>query len=524
MIDGTQLEDIYALSPLQGGILFHTLYTPHAGLYIEQLSFSQRNIDITLFQRAVQFVVGCHAALRASFHWEELSNPVQIIHSAVEVPLSIYDWSHLSATQRDTELAEFLAADRLQGFDLQVPPLLRLAAFQVEDEAVILVFSHHHLLMDRWSQNIFLQEVYAAYNSVLNGDLKHAAPEDTTYSKYIGWLQQQDLVSAEQFWKKELQHFSELTRIALPKPSVPAPPGEAIWEASLPEPLSTAIQMLARQYSLTTSTILQGAWGLLLSTYTGKSDLAWGMVVSGRPVEIDGAEHAIGLFINTLPVRVKLELNLTIAQWLVMLGAHLREVQLFFYTPLAQIQQWSGLGAGNGLFEALFVYQNLPFDETLWQAVDKLQIEHIEQHSGGSNYPLALTVSPQQGLQTTIQLRFSFDRARFDTVFIEHMAANYEALLNEIVSAPEQTLMSLSGLSLNEQHILLNNFSSGLPLEKSSLLLHELIEMQVARTPQGVAVIADDATLTYAELDRRANAVAYDLRILGVGPNKSSAY
>ncbi len=248
-MDARTIEDIYPLSPMQQGMLFHSLYEGHSGVYFEQTSWTLHgSLDRAAFSRAWQQVIDRHSALRTSFVWEELDEPVQVVHRQVVVPFTFEDWRGLNPEAQAARLEAFMAADRAQGFDLLAPPLMRLALLQVDDQTHHFIWSHHHLLLDGWSQPVLFGEVFALYEAALRGRTARL-PMPRPYRDYIAWLQEQDRSAAEAHWRRTLAGFAAPTQL-MPVPVSPAAPGGdpagyLIHSDALDEQATTALQTRA---------------------------------------------------------------------------------------------------------------------------------------------------------------------------------------------------------------------------------------------------------------------------------------
>ena len=275
-----QIEDIYPLSPMQQGLLFHALYDPKSQLYFEQYSCTvQGHLDFSAFQRAWQQVVDRHSALRASFCWEGLSKPVQVIRRRVPLTCQRQDWRDLSADEQETQLGIFLEADRERGFDLSRAPLIRLALLQLADTQYQFIFSHHHLLFDGWSLPLILKEVFASFEAFQRGE-DLALPDIRPYRDYIAWLQEQDRTAAEAFWRKTLQGFVATTplRGSWESNNVHGSAGQNDQQQiELSAHATGRLKSLARQEHLTLNTLVQGTWALLLSRFSGQPDVVFGV-------------------------------------------------------------------------------------------------------------------------------------------------------------------------------------------------------------------------------------------------------
>jgi hypothetical protein len=335
------IEDIYELSPMQKGMLFHTLYSPDSGVYFEQRScLLEGNLNIELFQKAWQFVIERHPILRTAFYWEEVEKPLQVVYQTIELPWLIEDWRDPEAHQN---LEDFLVKDRQKGFDLDKPPLMRCALLRVRENAYYFVWSHHHLLMDGWCNGILLKEVFDCYEASIKGK-KLSLTLPRPYRDYIIWLQEQDLTQAESYWKQVLNNFTEPTTFKVKQLQLQEHYQEK--KRILSTDLTTQLQTFAKENRLTLNTIIQGIWGYILSRYSGENDVVFGATVSGRPPMLTGIDSIIGLFINTLPIRVQINPDASLITWLQQLQAQQIEREQYSYSSLIDIQGWSEIPRG----------------------------------------------------------------------------------------------------------------------------------------------------------------------------------
>ena len=396
------ITDLYELSPMQQGMLFHSLYSPESGIYFEQRSCKLKgNLNISAFKTAWQKVIERHTILRTAFYWEEVEKPLQVVHNQVDLSWIEENWQGLTINQQTDKLEEFLQADRQQGFDLNKPPLMRCALLQIQTSEYYFVWSHHHLLMDGWCNGILLKEVFSFYQAAISGKSLFLPPP-RPYRDYIEWLQQQDIALSEQFWRDKLKGFTAPTPLIKDSRTVTSPQDIVSEEQiRLPIKLTTEIQNLAQENRLTLNTIAQGIWAILLSRYSGENDIVFGATVSGRPPNLPGVESIVGLFINTLPVRVNLSGEEEFLPWLQQLQTQQIEQESFSYSSLIDIQQWSDVPPGVGLFESLVIFENYPvsIDAVLQGWSDDLQITQARGFER-TNYPLSLTVIP--GAETVI--------------------------------------------------------------------------------------------------------------------------
>ncbi|HEX7243841.1 MAG TPA: amino acid adenylation domain-containing protein, partial [Longimicrobiaceae bacterium] len=509
------VEDVYPLTPLQEGMLFHALYAPGSGVYVGQSAFLLEGpLDAEALERAWQGAVGRHEALRAGFAWEGLPRPLQVIRREAKVPFRREDWRGLDEAGREARLQEFLTADRVEGFDVGRGPLMRLALFRVGEEEHQLVWTNHHLILDGWSLSVIFRDVLGLYAAYARGEAPQAVP-GRRYRRYVEWLERQDRARAERFWREALAGFGAPTPVPVVRERASEESGPGAAKLSLSEKWTGALQEQARRRGVTLSTMVQGAWALLLSRYAGEEDVVFGATVSGRPPELAGAEETVGLFINTLPVRVRLRGEATLGEWLGQLQREQVEAREYEYAPLVEVQRWSEVPRGESLFESLVVFENFPVDQAVAEESGGLDGLRVRTTQGihQTNYPLVLIAHPADGLAVEVR----YDRRRVEAEMAQRLADQVGVVLEAMAADAGLHLPDVSLLREPERALVLRGWNDTATGYRWTCL-HELFAEQAARTPGAAAVAFGSDELTYAELDRRANRVAHALRRRGVGP------
>ncbi|WLG66450.1 non-ribosomal peptide synthetase [Pseudomonas brassicacearum] len=499
-----QLDDLYPLSPMQQGLLFHTLYEQAAGEYINQLRVDVQGIDAQRFADAWQATLDAHEILRSGFVWQgDLEQPLQIVRRQVELPFTALDWrgrDHLAEA-----LNERAEAERRQGFDLTQAPLLRLVLVQTEAERWHLIYTHHHILMDGWSNAQLLGEVLQRYS----GRLPKA--NVGRYRDYIAWLQRQDAQLSETFWTDQLAALQEPTRLARVISVGEIHSGHGDHFQTLDASRTQALEQFARQQKVTLNTLVQAAWLLLLQRYTGHDSVAFGATVAGRPADLPGIEQQVGLFINTLPVIAAPRPDQSVGAWLQAVQAQNLSLREFEHTPLADIQRWAGQG-GEALFDNILVFENYPIAQALAEGAGQGavfgEVTHLEQ----THYPLSVAVT----LGQTLALHYSFDRAHFSPAAIEGISAHLLQLLERFAESAVRNLGQIALVSAEEQaRQQAANLAQPYPTD---IAVHQRIAHLAAQKPQATAVIFDGQRFSYGDIDRRANQLAHALIARGVGP------
>ena len=383
-----QLEDILPLSPLQEGLLFHALYDARApDVYTVQLVLAlQGRLDEDGLKAAAQALIERHAGLRAAFRHEGLSRPVQIIVPGAQAPWRSIDLSLLDAGDREQRLAGILEEDRAERFDVGCPPLMRFALIRLSAEEHRLVLTNHHLLMDGWSMPVLVRELLTLYAQ--HGDAG-ALPRVTPYRDYLAWVAAQDRAAALAAWQDALAGLDEGTRIAPPdRARAPVAPEQITHLLS--ETLTTRLSEQARRHGLTLNTLIQAAWGMLLGRLSGRDDVVFGVTVAGRPPEIAGIEQMVGLFINTLPLRMRLPAGKPLLTLLREVQESQSRLMAHQHVGLAEIQALAGVGE---LFDTLAVFENYPAERASFaEASGGLRLTDVAGHDAH-----ALSVEPDGG-------------------------------------------------------------------------------------------------------------------------------
>ncbi|HDQ9890450.1 TPA: non-ribosomal peptide synthase/polyketide synthase [Pseudomonas aeruginosa] len=499
------IEDIYPLSPMQHGMLFHSLYEQASGDYLNQLRVDVHGLDPARFRAAWQAALDSHDILRAGFLWQgDLEQPLQVIHKHLELPFAEHDWRGREALAE--ALDELAASERRRGFELEHAPLLRLVLVRMDEERYHLVYTHHHILLDGWSSAQLLGEVLARYTG------EQAERTGGRYRDYIAWLQAQDKRVSEAFWKEQLAELLEPTRLAQAVAAEREQVGSGQFQRSLPPARTARLKTFAQRHAVTLNTLVQAAWSLLLQRYTGQDTVVFGATVAGRPAELAGIERQIGLFINTLPVVATPQPGMRLTDWLQEVQARSLALREQEHTPLFEIQRWAGLG--EALFDSLLVFENYPVAEALEKgSPGGVRFGPVSNHEQ-TNYPLTVAL----GVGDSLSLQYSYDRQAFSDAAVEQLDRHLVNLLEGFVDNAERTLVELSLLDAEERALidsLWNRSESGFP---ASLLIHQRVAERARLAPDAPAVLFDDQVLSFAELDSRANRLAHALIARGVGP------
>ncbi|MGW3124692.1 non-ribosomal peptide synthetase, partial [Streptomyces sp. NPDC001107] len=513
----TSLEAVLPLSPLQEGMLFHALYDEDGvDVYNMQAALELTGeLSAKRLLLALDALLERHPNLRAGFLRRRSGEPIQAIPRSVETPWTEIDLSHLDGERQRARLGELLTQDRLRRFTMATGPLVRFTLVRLAEDRHVLVFTNHHILLDGWSLPIVFRELFQLY--VREGDAS-TLPPVVPYGNYLEWLGRQDRTEAENAWRTELAGLDEPTLVA---PGVSDTAEGLLHRVALelPGQLTSALTRTARHRGLTTNTVVQGAWALLLSLLTDSQDVVFGATVAGRSPELPGVERMVGLLINTVPVRVRLDLGEPLDALLTRIQEEQSALLPYQHLGLADIRKLTG---GGELFDTSVVFENYPIDPaTARRAIPGLGIslldEGITDTPEGAHYPLSLAVFP--GARMRLELVYRADA--FDRGTVDGLTARLRTLLETFADTPDTLVGRVEWLTATERAALETAHGPvrGLP----DATLPELFEAQVRRTPDAVALVFRDERLTFAGLNERANRLARLLVEHGAGPERHVA-
>jgi amino acid adenylation domain-containing protein/non-ribosomal peptide synthase protein (TIGR01720 family) len=445
-------EAILALTPLQQGILYHTLSAPTSGIYVEQFScLLQGALDIPALRTAWHQVIAATPVLRSAIQWEGLRVPVQVVSTQVPLPWSDFDWQCLPQSEQASLCAEVLLADRQQGFALMDAPLMRLILIHLSESRYRLIWTHHHLLLDGWSVALVLEEVLAAYEALRHGQVP-ALQSRMPFRDYLRWLRQQDSRAEQAYWQRALQGIASPTALPFADRQESRPRTAQTARTyrqrriQLSADLSAKLADLARKEQVTLNTVMQGMWALVLRHSGGEPRVLFGITVAGRPPHLAGIESAIGLFINTLPLCVELPGQARVGVWLRALQRQNLELRQYAHTPLVQIQEWSQIARGQPLFASLLVFENYPERIDLQRGIGGIVPQDLTLFER-TNYPVTLVINP--GERLALQLDCAGDHVEDEDLL--RLLARCQEVLQALVADPAGALSTLAALPGQDQ-------------------------------------------------------------------------
>ncbi len=499
------VQDIYPLTPTQQGILFHTLKDPESEVYFEQFRCTiSGKLNEGIFTAGWQRIIERYDALRTVFLWQGLKEPLQVVRRQIDPSWEFLDWRNKPG-DLEGAIGDLAREKREKGFDLSKGPLLGFTLIRLADEKNHFIWNFHHLILDGWSAHQVFNEAFAAYESLQKGRKPDFIPA-RPFRHYLAWLKKQDDAQAAAFWREQLADFSAPTPLVVDRPPVAEGIAYAEQALELSTEVTKKLKVLAKNQRVTLNTVLQGAWSLLLSRYSGQDDVLFGITLSGRPADLPGVENMVGMFINTLPLRVRVPEEERLGLWLKKLQKLQLKIQQFEYSSLAQIQQLSDIQPGDALFQSIMVFENYPnSDEDKQQTLRVSAIQYREQ----SNYPLAILILPGDRLR----LLLIYNSHLFRPTDIQRLLGHLETLLTVMAEEENSVLADLPILTTVELERILDDWNGPAVDFHEARCLHEFVADHARRKPHSPAVIAHDGRLSYAELNERANRLARHLPI-----------
>ena len=507
----------HPLSPLQRGLVFHSLYEPGTPAYLQQISCTLCGpLDGDRFVAAWQALVQRHTILRTAFPGPGDGELRQVVHRTAEVRVERHDWSGLPATEELVRWRELLRTWRERPFDLGRPPLMDQLLVRIAKDRHRFAWKYHHAILDGWSVALLVEDLFRTYEALGRGAPPISVPP-IPYGVYLDWLTSRDATAGEAYWREELRGLAAPTSLAIdhgPGPPDAPPERHLRIETALSEAVTAGLVRLGRQERVTLNTIVQAAWAVLLSRYSGESNVVFGATVSGRPPEIPGVESMVGLFINTLPVRATVLPPQPLGAWLRSFQERQAAAREFEHMPLDRIQAGSDIPRGTPLFETVLVFESYPIDARLRAGVLSAEgltasdVETIDE----THFPITVMAIPGRALAIDLE----YDPRRFEEAAMERLLGHLAHVLEQFAHGGDVRLRDVVLSRPDEVRVRVEGGNGASRLPAASGLVHELFEEQVRRTPDSPAASCGEDRLSYGELDARAEALARLLAAQGV--------
>lgn len=519
MSNDDNIQDIYELGPMQLGMLYHSIMDKHSGAYVVQSELNlEGNIDLEILEKSFNKIIDRYDTLRTIFIYEDLDTPLQIVLKNRNIKINYHDISSSISDVQNIKIKDYKSKERYEGFDLSKDNLTKITLFKRDKQKYCLLWSFHHILMDGWCTTILLRDLLIYYSSIKKGeDCK--LPLTNNYRSYIDWLKLQDKDEALKFWAKYLDNFEGAN--SFPKKSNSKLDYiKGCFSLELDSIITEKLIRFSSKYGITQSVILQTIWGILLQRYNNSNDVVFGTVISGRTSEIENIEEMVGLFINTIPVRIKTESTDTFKSLVNTIQGHTIEIKKYEYSLLAEIQSLTEKGID--LIDHIIGFQNFAINDgfkeissgnsTLDLGFSIAGIYSEEQ----TNYNLDLIISPGTNLVLTID----YNKNIYDDYIISNALNHFNNILEHVLDNADVLLNELELITTAEKEIILHKFNNTITDYPKEKTIHQLFEEQVERNPENIALVFDNRHMSYKELNEKSNQLGKTLRDKGIRPDK----
>ena len=501
-------EDLYPATGLQQGMLFHSLLD--AGSYVTQVSFRIRGLDVSAFRQSWEQVVAAHSVFRTALVGTEDGQGHQQVFRDVALPWSELDLTGQSEDTQNTHIAQFLREDKVRGFEVGDAPLMRMTVMALSADVYQFIWSHHHALLDGWSIPLVYGQVARCYGAIRQGrrdDVSVSRP----YRDYVAWLAAQNKTQAQQYWREQLQDVA-VTRLPLVAGgAVQGSEQRQVHQLTFSKAQTRNLQALAQTARTTMNIVVQGAWSLLLSRYGDTQQVMFGTTTSGRPAELPGVEEMVGLFINTVPVVVDTSGDAAVVDWLQQLHGIQVEREQHSYLPLRDIQQASK--RAQPLFDSLLVFENYPMDVAISEQRSEFSVETAESHEG-TNYAMTLIVHYQEKLSIRLEIAQGLLSEKQGQQLLTHLSQ----ILFEMQQQRHCLVSQFDFFNETDHQILMkHSYQDYKKLDVTDTLLSRF-QVQVSNSPNSIALVFEQDSLSYLDLDNASNALALEMHSSGINP------
>ncbi len=514
-----RIEDSFPLAPIQEGMLFNSLYAPGSSVdVIIAVLELHEELDEALYLQAWQHVVDGNPALRTCFRWQGLEQPCQEVWRGVSQPWRSEDWSALSKVEQELRWQALLVRERGTGLDMARPPLTRLVLVRLGPERHRILWVYHHAVFDGLGMTLVLSQVFAAWRALQRGE-RPVVPPAPTQRELVQWMAQRDPGRSEHFWRERLAGIESPTRLGFDRGDDEVAiagrhetcPSQA---SQLSEADTAALAAWVARHGLSLNLVLQGAWAVVLSRCSGERRVLFGVVKSGRRSSLPGADRLVGVVMNTLPVVVDVDPAAEVLAWMAQLKEQWTALREHEHTPLVRIKEWSAIDGRRPLFETSL-------------CTDALDLTAALRAQGGDWSGCTADAFGQPVVPVSLNayggsrllLRINYHELRVSQKAVARMLGHLQTVLAAFVHGEAAVVGDLPILTREERREALSLAGPSRAIAPDATV-HGLVEAQCARTPQAVAVGADEGQLSYAELDARADRLAACLRARGVGPDR----
>lgn len=507
------IEDILPLTPMQESMLVQYIKDPNNSQYFEQLVMNlEGNIEIDSFVKAWRHVTITNEMLRTIFKWDKLEQPVQIILKEYEIPIRTFDLSEHQEELRENALQKIIENDLKEGINLRKAPI-RITLCRFCDNKVTMIISNHHILYDGWSNGILLNEFLDAYNRLKRGN-EPVNIVKCKYKEFIKWLKTQNKNSQKSFWQNYLRDFNTTTMLPVYKRKQSTSFTAAEYEIALPKELENRISTFSKKNNITNAVVFYAAWAIFLQKYNDSEDVVFGTTISGRTHKVNGIQNMVGLFINTLPLRVNSFSSNDVFSLYKNISNSIQEREDYDSTFLTDIKQYSEINNNDTLFDSIIVVENYPIEKMFDSGDSELKLNSYSSNEQ-TNFDLTIAIMPQAGLK----IKFIYNTDLFKLENVHSIAKHFEKLLNEIIEKPNICIKDIDILTDDEKCKIIDGINNTKTDFGKETTLQQFLEIEAEKNPTSAAVKFDGIEMTYEELNRKANRLARFLREKGVKSN-----
>jgi natural product biosynthesis luciferase-like monooxygenase protein len=508
------VEDAFPLSPMQQGMLYHVLSDPEAGMDVEQMVWTlDEPINSAAFRASWAATIRQHPILRTRFRWSGVSDPVQEVLRSADMSFIQMNLRDAAPAEQEALVESYLEEDRRRGIPMDEAPMMRLTLFDLAEDRSRMVWTFSHAILDGRSFTRIIQEVFDRYDAIREGrsiEVDAAPP----FRDYITWLETQDWSPSESYWRSYLDGVTSGTTLDIVDPAAELPeatPVRSRRRVVCSQEETTAVREAASAAEVTMNTMVSTAWGVLLRRYTGRTDIVFGATRAGRKGTVDAADDMVGVFINTVPVRMSIEEQMPVRDLLAQVRHDWIAHRPYEHAALSDIQRWSGISTDQALFDSLVVFEKYELGEWLQhEGGDAWSARNVRllQHTG---YPI--TLYGYDG--PCLRLEIEYDPTRYDDGSIDRLLRHLRQILSGLADRSDAPVRDVSMVPDSERFCLLTDWNDTDTDHSFDRCIHELFEEQVGRTPGARALSFGGTTLSYRQLNARANQLARHLKDKG---------
>ncbi len=507
------IKDIYPLSSMQEGMLYHALLDEESEAYHEVVVLTVKGeLDINMMEISFNKLIKRHDILRTIFDNKNFNKNMQVVFEERKAKIDYIDKSN-ELIDEQIYLQRLIAEDKKNKFKLNKDILIRLKVVRTQNDIYKLILSNHHIILDGWCLSILISELFKIYNQLKFGQ-DAMLKEVSSYSNYIKWIKNKNEEEAENYWENYLLDYNEVAKVPFENEDKKDGYKNSEINYILDESISSKLEKIARDNKVTINNIIQSLWAILLQKYNNSNDIVFGYVVSGRNAEVTGIENMLGLFINTIPLRVKLADNFTFKDLLENINKSYKESNEYDYYPLGKIQQLSEVK--DRLINNIMIFENYPIEnESKYDKKEKLEILSLDGFEE-TNYDFNIMVA----YKGVIGLKFQFNEFIYSKENVEKIKNHFINLINTVIQDENILIQDIEVLQEEERNKVLIDFNNSKVNYEKDKTISELFESKLWENEDNIAVVFERESLSYKELNERVNSLARKLRNLGIKRNE----